>query len=63
MPKKVIKSQQGIEIIEDTDLKRLFMTIDGYTIFGVGVPTEYKDLMIKSFNNLVNIRKKDHDTR
>lgn len=57
--RKILKAKYGIEIHEDTETGRLYYLIDGYSIFTAGIPKEFREFVDKSFDNLVEIRKKD----
>lgn len=59
MARKLIKAKYGIEIHEDTETGRLFMLLDGFSVFTKGVPKEFAQMVDKSYDNLVNIRKND----
>lgn len=57
--RKIIKAKYGVEIQEDTKTGRLFMLLDGFSVFTSGIPKELSKLVDKSFENIVEIRKKD----
>ena len=58
--RKILKAEQGVELIEDCTTGRFYMHLDGYSIFTNGIPKEYKNFIVKSYNNLVNIRKSEN---
>ena len=58
MKRKILKAKCGVELQEDTQGK-VFMSLDGFQVFPSGVPQELKHMMIKSFENIVDIRMKD----
>lgn len=58
MTRKIIKAQCGVELQED-ETGKLYMTLDGFHVFQSGVQPRFKDIVLRSFDNIVNIRLKD----
>ena len=59
--RKILKAEQGVELVEDLDEGRYYMFLDGYSVFTCGIPKEYGRFVEKSYNNVVNIRKQERD--
>jgi hypothetical protein len=57
MSKKVLKSEYGVELQEEGN--RLFISLDGFQAFPTGIDKRYVKMVEKSYNNLIEIRKKD----
>ena len=57
--RKIIKAELGVQFLETSD--RVFLILDGYEIFNGGLPKALKGMVEKSYNNLVNIRKKEQN--
>ena len=59
MERKILKAELGVQLQEDTD--RVYLVLDGYHIFNGGLPKVLKSMVIKSYDNLVNIRRKENN--
>ena len=59
MERKILKAELGVQLQEDTD--RVYLVIDGYHIFNGGLPKVLKPMVIKSYDNLVNIRREENN--
>ena len=58
MKRKILKAKYGVELQQDGSGK-LYMALDGYQVFPSGIPLELKDMMLKSYDNIVEIRRQD----
>ena len=61
--RKILKAEQGVELVEDLDEKKYYMLLDGFSVFINGVPKEYGKFVEKSYKNIVNIRKQERDKK
>lgn len=61
MERKIIKSELGIMLSEDNE--RVYMSIDGYEVFNGGLPKALMNMVDKSYENLVGIRKREQSNQ
>ena len=59
MERKILKAELGVQLQEDND--RVYLVLDGYQIFNGGLPKALKPMVIKSYDNLIGIRRKEQN--
>lgn len=59
---KILKAELGVQLQEDND-GRVYLSLDGFQMFGGGLPKVLKSIVEKSYDNLVNIRRAEEKKR